>query len=153
MLNTFFVSWVRKQGKLRAIVGVVEEKAKWIIVLGWCWKSVLIMKVKTDCKEGIQVVPQRNLYFTIPWNQSPFPWSLLTCHGIWVSYNDEACIEAREWLPPALRTQPRLTDKHGEKWLKDTGIKKLSKVQQQHPWNHTWILFIHLLIRWVAIKT
>lgn len=30
----FFVSWVRKQGKLRAIAGVVEEKAKCIIVLG-----------------------------------------------------------------------------------------------------------------------
>lgn len=83
----------------QTIAGVVKEKAKCIIVLGWCWKSVIIMKVKTDCKEGIQVVPQRNLYFTIPWKQSPFPWSLLTCHGVWVSYNDKACTEARKWLP------------------------------------------------------
>lgn len=115
-LTHFFVSWVRKQDKLRAIAGVVEEKAKCMIVLGWCWKSVLIMKVKTDCKEGIQVVPQRSLYFTIPRKQSPVPWSLLTCHGIWVSYNGKACFKAREWLPPALRAQPRLTSMGKNGW-------------------------------------
>lgn len=34
-------------------------------------ESVLIMKAKTEDREKIQTLPQRNLYFTVLWDQVP----------------------------------------------------------------------------------
>lgn len=66
---------------------------------------MLIMKVKTECREGIQVAPQRNLCFTILWGKRPVPEP---CWHAWHSgiLSDKVGIKVRRWLRLLPRTLP-----------------------------------------------